>query len=381
MSIKKDGKSKDGETRYRVRVDYYDKKGKRNQRERIVYGKRDAQLMERRMMEEIEKHPEEACDMTVKELCADYLRNTRNDGRETTSDKKAKNLEQQVIPYLGNTKLRSLTTPMCREWKNTISDKGYAITTLKNLYNTFNSVLNYAVKQDYLRKNPLSVLGTFRDVNFEDTEMQPLHYYTKEQFEAFSAVLLAEAQEKDDDLAWGIYVFFMIAFFMGMRKGEINALRWSDIKGSTIHVCRSVSQKLKGEDRITPPKNKSSVRNIDMPSQLIEVLQKHKKRWMTFTAFSDEFFVCGGPRSLRDTTIEKANIRAAEKAGLPHIRIHDFRHSHASLLCNAGVNIQEIARRLGHANVQETWRTYSHMYPSEESKAIQILESSSSASV
>ena len=112
-----------------------------------------------------------------------------------------------------------------------------------------------------------------------------------------------------------------------------------------------------------------------MPAQLVEALQEHKERWQTFTAFSEEFFVCGGPRSLRDTTIEKANIRAAEKAGLPHIRVHDFRHSHVSLLCNAGINIQEISRRLGHANVTETWRTYSHMYPAEESRAVKVLES------
>ena len=60
-------------------------------------------------------------------------------------------------------------------------------------------------------------------------------------------------------------------------------------------------------------------------------------------------------------------------AGVKTIRIHDFRHSHASLLANMGINIQEVARRLGHSNVEMTWNTYSHLYPKEEEKAIAIL--------
>ncbi|MCL2821480.1 MAG: tyrosine-type recombinase/integrase, partial [Oscillospiraceae bacterium] len=55
------------------------------------------------------------------------------------------------------------------------------------------------------------------------------------------------------------------------------------------------------------------------------------------------------------------------------IKIHGFRHSHVSLLANEGINIQEIARRLGHAKVEETWNTYSHLYPREEEKAVDIL--------
>lgn len=77
---------------------------------------------------------------------------------------------------------------------------------------------------------------------------------------------------------------------------------------------------------------------------------------------------------MRDTSIANKNIQFADAAGLPHIRIHDFRHSHASLLANEGINIQEIARRLGHAKIEQTWNTYAHLYPREEERAIQILD-------
>lgn len=62
-------------------------------------------------------------------------------------------------------------------------------------------------------------------------------------------------------------------------------------------------------------------------------------------------------------------------AGLKKIRIHDFRHSHASFLANNGINIQEIARKLGHSKVDITWNTYSHLYPKEEERAITVLNS------
>ena len=63
----------------------------------------------------------------------------------------------------------------------------------------------------------------------------------------------------------------------------------------------------------------------------------------------------------------------AKPLSLPHIAIHDFRHSHASLLCNAGINVKEIARRLGHADAEMTLRTYAHLYPAEEERAVQVL--------
>lgn len=160
-----------------------------------------------------------------------------------------------------------------------------------------------------------------------------------------------------------------------MRKGEINALRWSDVENNIIHVRRSVNQKSKGKPVVeTPPKNKSSYRDLQAPKQLLDILAEHKKRQMQERTFSDDFRVCGGIKCLSDTGISNANIKFANAAGLPHIRVHDFRHTHATLLINEGINIQEIARRLGHSNVEITWSTYAHLYPREEERAIKILE-------
>lgn len=172
----------------------------------------------------------------------------------------------------------------------------------------------------------------------------------------------------------GITMYFAIAFYTGMRKGEIHGLRWSDIDGKYISVKRSISQKVKGDDRITPPKNKSSIRTLQIPKPLIEILNEHKERCKIFDGFSEENYICGANKPLRDSTIQKRNIKFAQLAGIKTIRIHDFRHSHASLLANEGINIQEVARRLGHSDVEMTWNTYSHLYPREEERAVAVLD-------
>ena len=130
---------------------------------------------------------------------------------------------------------------------------------------------------------------------------------------------------------------------------------------------------MKGEDRETPPKNKSSIRILQIPKPLIDILNEHKKRYGEYSQFSDDFRICGGQKPIRDSSVSKANENIAKAAGLKKIRIHDYRHSHVSLLANEGINIQEIARRLGHANIEMTWNTYSHLYPREEERAIEIL--------
>ena len=103
------------------------------------------------------------------------------------------------------------------------------------------------------------------------------------------------------------------------------------------------------------------------------MLNEHKERQATLKGFTDDFRVCGGDAHIRDSTINHRNELCAGTAGLPRIRLHDFRHSHVSVLANEGINIQEIARRLGHSKIEMTWNTYSHLYPREEERAVEIL--------
>lgn len=150
-------------------------------------------------------------------------------------------------------------------------------------------------------------------------------------------------------------------------------MRWSDIDGDYLSVRRSITQKLHNKDLETPPKSRSSIRTIQMPLPLVKILNEHKKRQRQLANFSEDSRILGDERCIRDSTIHKRNEYYSSLAGVKRIRIHDFRHSHASLLAHMGINIQEVARRLGHAKIEETWNTYSHLYPKENEKAIEVL--------
>ena len=379
MPIYKMDGSKDGKQKYRVRINYTDVFGKARQIERVAYGNAEAKDLERRLIAEMKTEGVSKNRLTVKTLYDEYMRAKQYEVRESTVKKSKTILERYVLPTFGDTQLSKLTAPALNEWKNKIEEirinsdgkpAPLKIKSKKNIYGEFRALLGYAVKMDYIPKNPLTKVGNFKTSDFTKSEMQ---YYTPDEFKKYIAAAKNIAENAPALITWDYYVFFNIAFFTGMRKGEIHALRWSDIQNNIISVTKSINQKLSGGDRETPPKNKSSVRTLQIPAPLIKILNDHKKRVQNLKDFSENWHICGGERSLRDTSIENFNKKCAAAAGVKHIRIHDFRHSHASLLANNGINIQEIARRLGHAKIEMTWNTYAHLYPREEERAIEIL--------
>lgn len=368
MPIYKMNGKKDGKQQYRVRINYTDSLGKARQLDRVAYGSAEAKALELKLKQEL-KEKVISRRLTVQNLFEEYIEAKKQDVRETTLRLSERILKAYVLPIVGNLDVNKLTNPVLQKWKTEISEKELSTLSKQNIYGEFRAMLNYAVKMEYLPKNPLLIIGNFRDPYFE-VKQEKIQFYTPEQFKQYIAAARKNATNLTE---WGYYVFFAIAYYTGMRKGEINALKWSDIENDTIKVRRSISQKLKGKDRETPPKNKSSCRDIQMPIPLIQILDEHKKRQQKIEGFTENFRICGGISCLRDTSLANKNIQFAKEAGLPHIRIHDFRHSHASLLANEGINIQEIARRLGHSKIEITWNTYSHLYPREEERALKIL--------
>ncbi len=380
MPIYKMNGAKDGKQKYRVRINYQDNSGTYKQLTRIAYGHAEAKELEKNLQKQI-KEELPAKRMTLNELYNEYKKVKKHEVRESSYNKSITILSNHVMPILGDKPLSKLNKPILMMWKNeinekTVKDKNGNIRSLslqmkQNIYAEFRALLNFGVKMDYLPKNILTSVGNFKGTLEIKKEMQ---YYTADEFKKYIKAAREYAENKPNLDGWDYYVFFNIAFYTGCRKGEIHALKWSDIDGKYLSVSRSIAQKLKGEDRETPPKNKSSIRTLQMPKPLIDILKEHKERYMKLEGFTEDFRICGGIKPLRDTSISKVNEKLAKAAGIKHIRIHDFRHSHASLLANEGINIQEIARRLGHSKIEMTWNTYSHLYPREEERAVKILE-------
>lgn len=378
MPIYKMNGSKNGRQKYRVRVNYIDNLGNNRQIDRVAYGNAEAKDLERRLQYELKEQPPTA-RITIATLYDEYIKSVASELRETSLENIKKTSETYILSFVGDVSLKKLTPQVMQNWKNKIDEYEYktaegvnklSLRTKQNIFSCFRALLNYGVKMDYISQNPLKKIGNFKSSGEGKKKMD---YYTAEEYKQFSDTALDIAEKSGSVIDWDYYVFFSVAFYTGLRKGEIFALKWSDINGNYLSVTRSITQKLKGEDRETPPKNKSSVRTLQLPKPLINILREHKKRYSIYPTFSDDFRICGGVKPIRDSSVGKANENIAKAAGIKKIRIHDYRHSHASLLANEGINIQEIARRLGHANIEMTWNTYSHLYPREEERAVEIL--------
>ena len=124
--------------------------------------------------------------------------------------------------------------------------------------------------------------------------------------------------------------------------------------------------KIKGEKYIIlPPKTKGSIRILPLPQTLLDDLKELKLYYESYNNFDNEWFVFGGPLPLGDTSVQVHRDNCCNTAQIKKIRIHDFRHSCASLLINNGASISLVAKYLGHGNITTTLNTYTHMFKSQ----------------
>lgn len=362
---KQDGKNADGLTKYKVRVKQKDADGKWHSLTRITYGLSNAKSLEW----ELTGAPAQVSKtMTLGDLFDAYLETVQGELRSSTVETNAKIYRNYIAGVLGDVELTKLNAQTLQAWKNNINTLPLALTTKQNIYTVLNIILNFGVKYEYMQFNPLAKVGTFKNSNLIVKEME---VYTPEQWKRYRQTAL-DYSTKTDKLDF--YVFFNIAYYTGLRKGEIHALRWSCLDGVFLSVKSSISQRNAG-DIETPPKNKRSVRSIEIPVPLQNTLTEHLRRVSVDPFFTPDKFICGFDKPLRNTSLDVYNRTVAQLAGLPRLRIHDFRHTHASTLINANVPVIEISKRLGHSSIEQTLETYSHLFKSTSKLSIDVLNS------
>lgn len=212
-------------------------------------------------------------------------------------------------------------------------------------------LLNYSELMFGVTNRIPKKLGGFKDRSVKE-EMKTM---SEDDFKKFIEVF------KNDP----VYdAFFRVLFYEGLRKGEANGLTWKcvDFKKNTIRVKQTVYLKLKGTMMINEPKTKSSIRSLPMQKSVSESLKTLQEYYKKFEGYSDEWYCFGGPRPLSETTIDNKKNYACDTVGVDRIRIHDFRHSYASLMISKGADVVMVSRSLGHANIAQTLNTYSHMF-------------------
>jgi len=168
------------------------------------------------------------------------------------------------------------------------------------------------------------------------------------------------------------YALFYTALFTGMRRSELLALRWEDVDFimSQVYVNRSLHVLKGGKVVFRQPKTIKGRRTVALPPSVILLLKEHHEKQsldraiLGITLKDDDLVFCdfnGNP--LLPNTVTHAWIKLVRRTGLKNIRLHDARHSHASIMLKQGIHPKVVQERLGHASIQVTLDLYSHVAP------------------
>lgn len=254
-------------------------------------------------------------------------------------------------------------------WKNSINKKPLATRHKNDLLKFWKSILNYGTS--YHGFNFAQVYRRMTNFTNPEERKKEMKFYTVEEFKKFILV--------EDDLKYKC--LWETLFFCGLRCGEARGLMWDcvDLDNRIITINKQVIDSPIGSDEhytITSPKTKTSNRRIPMCDILHRDLSEYKKICMSSDRFKSSNFVFGyedGTIPYISDAVRKRSRRNAEASGVKKIRLHDFRHSCASLLINSGANVTMVAKYLGHSEIEETLNTYSHLFPSALDSVLDIV--------
>lgn len=347
-----------------VRINYKDNKGKYKQLQRGYYDTRkEAQEAEARLL--IEHGEAQGGNYTFKEISDELLEDMKPNMAPRGYDKLAIKC-RHVNEYLGDIKINKLTIPQYKRFINGLRDSGYAIDYCNVIIATAKRIVKFANKRYGVSSSIPEAFDYFKDTS--KTPKNDYTVYTPDQFRTFISVI--------DDIRFR--TLFMTLYYTGMRIGEADALTWKDYSSKTLSINKSIDARKK-EKVIGPPKTKSSYRTIPIPDKLDKELRELKTYWRKADSFSEDWFIFGGLRTLPNNTIQKKKheyyLRATKiDPTLPEIRIHDFRHSFASLcITQLNLPVTTVSKMLGHESPAITLSVYSHFYKEKLTEAAEKL--------
>lgn len=346
---------------YYFRVMATNNKGERKQFQRSGFKtKKEAKEQENIFLNSINKDNCASNKMTFQELYNLFIKHKSQILKPQSIRTLKSKFNNHILPFFKDYDITKINNKTYLEWKDYIIKKGYRYKYNSSFHVCMVSILNYAIKFDYLEKNIASKVGNFSKSNY----IPKINYWTYEEFLKFISVV-------DDKIYNALY---SLLYYTGMRLGECLALTWNDIKSNYIDINKTISKgKVNGEYIITTPKTQTSIRTVFMDDKTIIMLNELKDHYKSYSNFKEEWFVFGGSVPLAQTTVGRKKNEYCKKANVKQIKIHDFRHSHATLLISNNTPVTVISERLGHADKSITLNTYSHLFQSDKNKAVQLI--------
>lgn len=351
-------KMKDGK-RWYVFVRYKDWDGTVKQHKKEGFERRsDAKEYERQYLEQRTG----ASDMSVQSLYALYMEDCKTRLKPTTYANKDFLFNKHVLPYLGKLKANDVGPAQIRKWQNALleakkdgTDEKYSQTYLKTVHNQVSAMFNFGIKYYGIKNNPCRQAGAMGKKNAD-----AMQFWTVDEFTRF----LEAVSDKPQSV-----VMFSLLFWTGIRSGELLALTPGDFdfEAGTVSITKNYARQ-NGQDLIMEPKTPKSRRTIPMPKTLVDMIREYINLLYN-VELEDRIF----PGNTKHFLLHEMK-RGCAASGVKKIRVHDLRHSHASLLIELGYSPLLIAERLGHENIETTLRTYSHLYPNKQGELVAQLD-------
>lgn len=336
--------TQDGKKLWYCSFHYIDWTGENKRKKKKGFStKKEALEWEREFLDKTSENPE----MLFSSLVYNYMKDCSSRFKPTTLENKQYIYNEKLLPYFGNMKICDITAIRVRKWQSELMDykdeKGnpYSETYLKTIHTQLSAVMNYAVKYYGLKQNPCHSAGSIGKSKADEMSV-----WSRDQFETFIQY------EKRSVY----HLAFNLLFYSGIREGELLALTPEDIcmDEPIIRITKSYAI-VDGEEYFLTPKTIKSKRDVHLHQKLYDELLEYVQG--AAIGYDERIFY------FKKNGLYSEFKRILAKADLPPIRVHDLRHSHASMLIHMGVPITEISNRLGHDNPEITLRVYSHMYP------------------
>ena len=361
----KEGKTKDGRVWF-FKIRYQDIDGRNKQYKSGKYAtKKEAEEAE--IAFRIKLHKKENQDnITIEEMIMLFV-----DNRTNTINVKPTTLYNydNKIRYLDcllKIKVKDFNINHYDNWKKKMNQSNLSTRYKNDILKFLKSVLNYAMTwYDFNLSKVYAKMTKFSSSSDIEKEMM---FFTYEQWKQFISV---ETELK-------FKVMFEILYYCGLRKGELRGLTWSniDFKNKTLSVKKQITDRggTVKSFQFSTPKTKSSIRTLPLNKVLLNDLITLKNEVSKEYGFNNNYFVIGDAFPVASNTITNRKNRNCELADVPQIRIHDFRHSCASLLVNNGANITVVAKYLGHTKIEETLNTYTHLFNSALNEVVNLID-------
>lgn len=346
-------RTRQGDVRYEVRL----RGGDGKERSRTFRTRKEAERYERSQQTALEQGlwvDPRAGKVTLQAWAAEWQRTVVH-LRASTQRIYAANLRNHILPELGDVELGKLTPSMLRAWLSGLTTKSgghgkpLAAGSVAQAYRTLNRVLVAAVDDELLGRNPL------RGVQPPRVNPEPMRFLSHDEVASLAAVVDPRYR-----------AFVLVAAYTGLRAGELIGLRpkYVDLLRRTITVVEQV-QYIGGQHLVMAPKTTAGRRSVAVPAVVATALEEHLGH---FAEQGIEGIVFPAPDGgfLRLENFRKRVWQPAiTEAGVAPLRIHDLRHTCASLAIAAGADVKVLQRMLGHASAALTLDRYGHLLPGQ----------------